>query len=209
MNLQITLEGVGKRFGNRSVLKNISMTLNAPMSLAITGKNGVGKTTLLKIIAGLLSPTEGTVTYMRDDRIMDEGELSQSLGFVAPYLELYDELTAEENLRFLSRIRSGMYDQEHAQELLSLFQLEKQKGDIVGSFSSGMKQRLKYVFALLHRPTILLVDEPTVNLDSEGIDIVKHCLISQRNYGIVVLATTLPEEAQWCTSILSLDRDVN
>jgi heme exporter protein A len=198
--ITITAEGLSKDFNRRAIFKNISFTLSSPASLSITGKNGAGKSTLSKIIAGLISSTHGSLTYSIHGNQIGIEEFKHHIGFVSPYLNLYDEFTALENLQFLSRIRTATRQQnERIRELLTFVGLWDRRDDFVGTFSSGMKQRLKYAFALLHNPEVLILDEPTSNLDADGIEIIKNIVLEQQKTNILIIATNDKEEATWCT----------
>jgi len=198
-SISITASEVSKEFDRRLIFKDISFSLSSPASLSITGKNGAGKSTLSKIIAGVLSPTHGTVTYSDHEKQMGIEEFKHQIGFVSPYLNLYDEFTALENLQILSRIRMAAQENgERIAELLRSVGLWNRRNDLVGTFSSGMKQRLKYAFALLHAPALLILDEPTSNLDAEGIEMVQHIVLQQKKENILIIATNNDEEARWC-----------
>jgi heme exporter protein A len=195
----ITATGVSKDFNRRSIFRNISFSLLSPSSLAITGKNGAGKSTLSKILTGLIGSTRGSITYTLNDNQVGIEEFKHHIGFVSPYLNLYDEFTALENLQLLSRIRATTQQNEvRMKELLNLVNLWQRRDDLVGTFSSGMKQRLKYAFALLHNPIVLILDEPTSNLDEEGIEFVQRMVKQQKEEGVLIVATNDKEEAGWC-----------
>ena len=153
--ISITANGISKDFNRRSIFEDISFSLSSPESLSITGKNGSGKSTLLKILAGLLSLTNGSIAYSKDRKQIGIEDFKNHIGFVSPYLNLYDEFTAKENLQLLSRIRTTTRQNgKRIEELLTLVGLWNRRDDIIGTFSSGMKQRLKYAFALLHNPEV-------------------------------------------------------
>lgn len=194
----IIAKNLSKDFNRRSIFREISLELSSPASLAITGKNGAGKSTLSKILAGLLMATKGSVEYRVDGIDVTPDEFKHHIGFVSPYLNLYDEFTALENLQYLSNIRSNKIDADRIQELLALVNLWHRRNDRVGTFSSGMKQRLKYAFALLHRPEVLLLDEPTSNLDEDGMELVKQIAAQQKTHGLLIVATNDAAEANWC-----------
>ena len=198
--ISLTVHGLSKEFNRVPVFTGISFSLSSPGSLAITGRNGAGKSTLSKILAGLLSATRGSVSYAVNGTPAGVEQFKHQIGFVSPYLNLYDEFTALENLRILSRIRTpGLLQEARIQELLTLVGLWNRRDDFVGAFSSGMKQRLKYAFALLHHPSLLILDEPTSNLDAEGFDIVRHIASDHLKEHILIIATNSSEEAAWCT----------
>jgi heme exporter protein A len=206
-SISIRADGVSKDFNRSSIFQDVSFSLSSPASLSITGKNGAGKSTLSKIIAGLVSSTHGTVTYSVDEKKIGVEEFKHQIGFVSPYLNLYDEFTALENLQFLSRIRTPTRENgERIKELLRFVGLWNRRDDLVGTFSSGMKQRLKYAFALLHNPALLILDEPTSNLDAEGIEIVHQIILQQKKENILIIATNNNEEARWCAQQIQVGK---
>jgi heme exporter protein A len=180
------------------VFRDISFALSPGDSLAVTGKNGSGKSTLVKILAGLLSPSGGSVTYETSGVRLSHDEVRPSLGFVSPYLQYYEEFTAVEILSIIARIRSSDPDPARRRPLMEQFNLWERKDDVVRTYSSGMKQRLKYVVALEHSPSVLLLDEPTSNLDEEGIRAVRTVLAEYATSGVLVIATNDASEAAWC-----------
>ena len=197
--ISIIAQGLSKDFNRSSVFKDISFSLSSPASLSITGKNGAGKSTLAKILAGLLSSTRGTTAYSVQGKQIGIEEFKHHIGFVSPYLNLYDEFTALENLQILSSIRTAaQHNDERIKELLMRVGLWNRRDDVVGTYSSGMKQRLKYAFALLHNPAVLILDEPTSNLDTEGIDVITQIIQEQKKANILIIATNDKEEAHWC-----------
>ncbi|MFZ1979150.1 MAG: ABC transporter ATP-binding protein [Bacteroidota bacterium] len=200
-NIILSAQSLGKKFNRRTIIDNISFSLTAPSSLALTGKNGSGKSTLCKMIAGILEPSSGSVSIRREGHI---SPASQSIGFVAPYLNLYDEFTAAENIRFLSRIRSRLLDEKRFQTLMEQVDLWKRRGDEVGTFSSGMKQKLKYVFALVHEPPILILDEPASNLDDDGIRFVGNVIEEQKQNSLLIIATNDADESLQCSQQIRL-----
>jgi heme exporter protein A len=201
----LRLSGVKKVFNRRTIFENIDVTLVGPESLAITGRNGSGKSTLVKIIAGVLSLTAGEVDVEVDGRTIPASDRFRHIGMVAPYLQLYDEFTAMENLRLFRTIRGLKTSDQHLEALIQRVGLSARKDDPVRTYSSGMKQRAKYAFALLHSPDILLLDEPSSNLDSEGIAIVNGIIDEQKHRGILIVATNDAEEAARYDRALSID----
>jgi len=195
--VQIYAQSLGKYFGEKKIFQYISFELNEGESLAILGPNGAGKTTLIRILCGLVRPSEGILTYRDGDKIIDWLHLYPQLGLVGPYLELYEELTARENLDFFARIRNIKASANHINELLSRFLLAGRENDLVKEYSSGMRQRLKYVFALMTKPKILLLDEPTSNLDQQGIDTVYEIMNEQKQNHLLVIATNDPADLKY------------
>jgi heme exporter protein A len=194
--VQLRLEGVSKRFGRRRVFEELTVEASQGEVLVVTGPNGSGKSTLLLVIAGLLRPTRGRVIASHDGKPLPIADRRQWLGMVAPDLTLYPELTALENLRFFEQVRGREPRESDLKALLKRVGLSGRGDDRVGTFSSGMRQRLKYAFALAHRPKILLLDEPTANLDVCGVSMVEEVIAEQRERGVLVLATNEPEEVR-------------
>jgi heme exporter protein A len=198
--VSLTLDGVSKQFNRRSIFQDVSISLRGGESLAITGRNGSGKSTLVKIICGLLSPTRGSLTYALDGKGIDVDAIKDHIGLVSPYLQMYDEFTGLENLEVLSRIRADRdITGETIAEALKNVGLWERRNDFVRTYSSGMKQRLKYAFAVLHRPEVLVLDEPTSNLDADGIAMVEKCVKEQSAHGMLIVATNDADEATWCS----------
>lgn len=188
MALQFSATDIKKVFNRRTIFRDVSFSVKSGQTLLVTGRNGSGKSTLVKILSDVLSPTEGSV------KILSEGNAeivsrTQVLGLVSPYLQMYDEFSAEENLQYALSIRGAVPDTHHTERLLKKVFLHNRKADPVRTFSSGMKQRMKYAFALIHQPEVLILDEPTANLDTDGIAMVKEIMHEHREKGILIVAT--------------------
>ncbi len=195
--MEIHAQGLGKDFGEKVIFRDIGFELRNGQSLAIVGPNGSGKTTLLKILCGLVRPSSGTLTYSDNDIKIESDHIFSFIGLVGPYLELYEELTAGENIQFFTRMRDLPYRREKIDHLLNFFKLYGREDDPVKTYSSGMRQRLKYIVALLHEPEILFLDEPTSNLDVQGIDRVYEVMETQKRDGILFLATNELEDLNY------------
>jgi heme exporter protein A len=186
--MQFSATDVKKVFNRRVIFQDVSFSVKSGQTLLITGRNGSGKSTLVKILSDVLSPTEGNVKLFSEEN-KELASRTKFLGLVSPYLQMYDEFSAEENLQYALAIRGGDPDTNHIHDLLKRVFLFNRKNDPVRTFSSGMKQRMKYAFALAHQPDVLILDEPTANLDTEGIAMVKDIMHAHREKGILVVAT--------------------
>ena len=156
--------GIRRAFGRLRVLGGVNGRLTSGEVLAITGHNGSGKSTLLKCLAGLLAPDAGSVRYREGERELDVAARRRAVGFLSPDLAFYEELTVAENLEFFCRLRS--LPVARADELRRRVDLPADRRS--GALSSGMRQRLRWAFALLHAPRLLLLDEPLEHFDAAG-----------------------------------------
>ncbi|MGV3720559.1 MAG: ABC transporter ATP-binding protein [Actinomycetota bacterium] len=193
---ELRLESVSKSFGSRRVLRSVCAHVATGEALVITGHNGSGKSTLLSIIAGLARADEGAVRFLQDGKELPAEDRRRFLSLVAPDLTLYPELTALENLEFFARVRSLTWDPVEARRSLARVGLEGRGNDLTGTFSSGMRVRLKYAVALQSQPGVLLLDEPTAMLGAGGVEIVVQVIAEQRRRGVLVLATKDPQESR-------------
>ncbi len=203
---KLTLDGIAKRFGRRILFRKLSVSVAGGQALAITGSNGSGKSTLLKIIAGVMTPTKGQVHLsIKGNDVIPENRPLQ-MGFVSPYLNVYDGFTARENLEFIAKVRRLTNTQDLIDELIATVSLKGRENDPVQTYSSGMKQRVKFAAAMLTSPAVLILDEPTTNLDVAGIKMVKTLMQRQKDRnGIIVLASNDAEEVTWCDASIDVE----
>jgi heme exporter protein A len=202
---KLTLENLVKYFGRRLVFSEIKSVFTSGNAYGISGPNGSGKSTLVRIIANIISPTRGKVIHLLNDEVIIPEKLHDYIGFVAPYLFLYDEFTAEENLFHFSNIRGIKYDKERADFLFRKLNLFDRKDDIVRGYSSGMKQRLKFIFALLHNPRCIILDEPTSNLDNDGKDRVYELIREEAKSNLVIIASNEEADLKLCKEIINIE----
>lgn len=216
--MTITLTNAGKRFNREWIFRNFSYEFTAPNKYAITGANGSGKSTLLQVIAGSLTFNEGAVTIKSAQQETTEWDKQKTknnqqptsienffkhISIAAPYLELIEEMTADEFLSFHHSFKPLLLDNG---EILKIVQLEKAVNKQIRYFSSGMKQRLKLAQAFFCKSPVLLLDEPTTNLDAEGIALY-HQLI--RNYcgnKLVIISSNDKEEYTFCDEVIKLGK---
>ncbi len=195
---------LNKTFGRRLIFNGINFRYDESGVFGISGPNGSGKSTLVKIIAGLISPTKGKIIHKNSDAEIIPEKLHNHIGFVSPYLVLYEEFTAWENLNIFSKIREINLDEDYAKDLLSRFLLYNRRDDLVKTYSSGMKQRMKFIFALIHNPELLIFDEPTSNLDDEGKNSVYGIIKDKSKESIIIIASNDKADLDLCPEILDL-----
>jgi heme exporter protein A len=204
VDIRLTVQGVAAGYGARRVFADVSLALRAGEALVVSGHNGSGKSTFLRLLAGLQRPEAGVIAYEAGGVAYDPRDAAPLIGWVAPDLMLYRDLTARENLRFFAAIRGTPLDDGAIEALLERVGLAGRADDRLAAYSSGMAQRLRYAYALLHRPPVLLLDEPTVTLDERGAAVVEALIAEQRRVGIVVVATNDPRELRYGDLVLRL-----
>ncbi len=188
----LKLENVTKWYGTFQAVDGVSLETRPGEIFGFLGANGAGKTTTMKMIVGLLKPTSGTITVGDCSVASDPVGAKRLLGYVPDRPYLYEKLTAWEFLRFVGGLRR-MDPKDCAtrsEELLEIFELTDWRHEMVGAFSHGMRQRLAMASAFLHRPKLLLVDEPLVGLDPRGAHLMKQIFRRAREQGMTIFMST-------------------
>ncbi len=201
----LTISGLTHEFDGRVVFDNLDFRFEGPRG-SITGPNGSGKSTLMKIVAGLLKPTAGTTAVSIGGRDVPRGDIRDIVGLVAPDVHLYDDLTPRENLEFLVRARRLPAEKIAISQALEEVGLADRANDALGELSSGMRRRACFAAALVHRPPVLLLDEPGTSLDEEGARMGRRIVDEQAARGMVVIATNDPAEAELAEIRLDLGK---
>jgi heme exporter protein A len=202
-------DSLSKSFGRRLIFSNINFQWAEKGIFGISGPNGSGKSTLVKIIAGLISPSKGKLIHKNSGGEIIPEKLHNHIGFVSPYLVLYEEFSAWENLKIFAEIRGVTFDEARVLFYLNEFLLENRKDDLVKTYSSGMKQRLKFIFALMHSPEVLIFDEPTSNLDDDGKKVVYKIINDEGKHRIVIIASNETKDLELCSELLLLEKFKN
>jgi heme exporter protein A len=167
----IELRGLTRHFGELTALKEVSVEVPAGSTLAVLGRNGAGKSTLLRVLATLLRPHGGEVTVLGESLPQRAFAVRGRLGLLAHNPLLYRDLTARENLRYHAQLHG--VQQSRVEELLAAVKMDHRADDPVRSLSQGMVQRIAICRAVLHRPSLLLLDEPRANLDPAAAELVE------------------------------------
>jgi len=199
-------DSVAKNFGRRLIFRGINFEFSENGVYGISGPNGSGKSTLVKIIAGLSSPSEGKITHIHNNNEIISEKLHNYIGFVSPYLVLYEEFSAWENLEFFAHIRDVTFNKGKIETLLNDFLLYERRDDLVKTYSSGMKQRMKFIFALMHSPNLVILDEPTSNLDEEGKNTVYKIVEREGKENIVIVASNERSDLALCGETILLEK---
>lgn len=207
ISLSLHVEQLSKKFGQNLVWQNLSFNHEQGV-LGIEGPNGSGKSTLLKCVAGLLSPTSGNIQWKNGDRVIEINAIKQHIGYAAPYISLYRELSIIENLSFLSKLRKVTVDPNIYRDLLVRTELSHVSEKPYGNLSTGQQQRARLAAALLADSPILLLDEPGSNLDEQGRTLIKDIVARARDEKkLVILASNNKEELALCDRIFSVQQE--
>ena len=201
--MQIILEQIGRRFNREWIFKKIDYSFKSGESYAILGINGSGKSTLLQVISGSLTPSTGTLAYSLNHKEIAVEQVFQQLSIAAPYLELIEEFTLTEVLDFHFNFKSRLNNLTN-KDLIELLNMESSKNKQLKYFSSGMKQRVKLVLAICADTPLLLLDEPTSNLDDQGIKWYKDLVAKFTSNKLVIVCSNQAHEYEFCTHQLSI-----
>ncbi|HEX7039785.1 MAG TPA: ABC transporter ATP-binding protein [Trueperaceae bacterium] len=186
----IEVNGLVKRYGRVTAVDGLSFAVPRGRVVALLGPNGAGKSTTIRAVTGQVMPSAGTVTVGGHDVVRRPLEAKALIGYVPDRPYLYPNLTGRELLRFLGRLRRVDGAEERSRELLARFELAHAADELVQTYSHGMRQRLTFCAALLHRPPALVIDEPMVGLDPRGARDVRALMRRHADDGGAVLLTT-------------------
>jgi ABC-2 type transport system ATP-binding protein len=188
----LVLDRVSKRYGNLEAVSELSLHIKEGEFFGFLGPNGAGKTTTVRMLAGLARPTAGRVLVCGHDMARETLEAKRLIGLVPDRPFLYTRLRGEEFLNFVADLYGvdGAGRRERIEYFLKIFRLRDWRHELIEAYSHGMRQKLVFAAALLHRPKVLVVDEPLVGLDPEGITIVKRLLSEHCEQGGTVFMST-------------------
>lgn len=189
--MEIHLDHISKRFGKQWIFRKLDYRIEANATHAICGRNGSGKSTLLKIISGYNTATSGKIIYQQNGHPIALEDRITEVNYAAPYQQLLEELTLAEHLDFHFQFKKSLIPPS---EIIQRVGLDGAQNKFVGDFSSGMKQRLKLGLALYSKGSLLLLDEPTSNLDEQGISWYKEEILKKKGDCTIIIASNLRYE---------------
>ena len=209
MALVLEAEGLRKAFGDLVAVSGVSLVIGEGETVGLLGPNGAGKTTAISMIAGLLEPDSGKVTVAGKSITTSSVSSKSAIGLVPQELAIYPDLTANENLAFFGRLY-GMGGDDLANrvaEVLEVVGLTERRDDLTKEFSGGMKRRLNIGIGLLHKPELLILDEPTVGVDPQSRNAILESVESLSREGMAVLYTThyMEEAERLCDRVAIID----
>jgi ABC-type multidrug transport system ATPase subunit len=219
--MKITLSDIGKRYNYEWIFRKVNYEFTSGDNYVLLGSNGSGKSTLLQVIAGNLIPSEGGIKYqlasveyqdanaeksnVDNANIVDEENIYRHISYAAPYLDLFEEFTLIESIEFQSQFKP-FYEGFSVKDIMEITQLEKAKNKQLKYFSSGMKQRVRLALAVLCDSPLLLLDEPTSNLDKKAIDWYQQLVTDHSKNRLIIVASNQQEyEYPFCNKTLMVE----
>jgi len=203
----IQVNGLTKDYGARRAIDNLTFDAEQGEIVGFLGPNGAGKTTTMRILTGYMPPTEGTATVAGYDIIEESLEVRRRVGYLPETVPLYNDMTALEYLKFMADLRHIPDAEERAHETLENVNLADRANSYIGTFSKGMRQRIGLAQALIHRPEVLILDEPTIGLDPAQVVEMRKVIREIGKDRTVLLSTHILSEAQQvCDRVLIINK---
>jgi heme exporter protein A len=188
-----------------SIFSPIDLSLRNGEILGIIGWNGSGKSTLMKMLSGTLLPGTGSLTFHIDGTQLENEHIPMQIGFIAPYITVYEEFSPKEHAQYFCDMSGVDFNTALYEQLIEITGLKQHESRQIKAFSSGMKQRVKYLLAMIRQNPILLLDEPSTNLDTKGQEIFRTILNMHKAMGGgTIIATNEQAETNFCDHIISL-----
>lgn len=203
--MKIKLNNIAKRYNYEWIFRNVTIEFDSSNNYVIIGANGSGKSTLLKLIAGNIIPSEGTIDYNLNNKKVEDENIFKHLSYASPYLELFEEFTLTEAINFQAQFKPFINGLT-TDNIIELIHLHKQKDKQLKDYSSGMKQRVKLALAILADTPLLLLDEPTSNLDKKSIEWYQSMIekFSAKRL-IIVCSNEQTQEYEFCNKQLNIE----
>jgi ABC-2 type transport system ATP-binding protein len=203
-SLAIETQGLTRRFGTRTAVDHVNLAIKPKSIYGFLGSNGAGKSTMIRMLCGLLLPDEGTGKIMGRDIVKDRDAIRYQIGYMSQKFSLYPDLTVLENLNFYAGMYglTGAVKQERIEAMLTMSDLTDRENQLAGTLSGGWRQRLALGCAILHRPQVLFLDEPTGGVDPMARRLFWEIISELAEAGTTVLVTThLMDEAERCDKV--------
>lgn len=201
--MQISLQNIGKKFRKEWIFRNVNLEFVSGSSYTFVGPNGSGKSTLLQVLAGVAPQTEGKVVYQKNDSEVGIDDIYREIVIAAPYLELVEEFTLLESIEFHQKFKQ-FKDDLTPKQLIEKLNLKPHADKPVRNFSSGMKQRLKLGLAFWSVSDIILLDEPTSNLDAQATEWYLSQIEQHTQDRLLIICSNQPHEYAFCKNIVDI-----
>jgi ABC-type multidrug transport system ATPase subunit len=201
--MQILLENIGRRFNRDWIFRGIDYTFKSGNIYAILGPNGSGKSTLLQVLNGSLGPSAGKINYLLDEKAVDVEDVYQYLSLAAPYMELIEDFSLSEMIDFHFKFKAYKKGLNN-ESVTDILALPGSQNKLIKYFSSGMKQRLKLALAFCSDTPILMLDEPTSNLDNQGVDWYLNLVQKFAENRLTIICSNQLHEYSFCDESLNI-----
>jgi ABC-type multidrug transport system ATPase subunit len=201
--MDIKLKQLSKRYKFEWIFRGLNYHFQMGKTYAVLGSNGSGKSTLLKLLSGYSTPSKGTINFLEDKQALSNDKIYLQIAYAAPYIELIEEFTLTEMLDFHRKFKPFQQNLT-TENLIEILNFSKSKNKEIKYFSSGMKQRLKLVLAICSNTDLLLLDEPTTNLDDEGIAWYQMLIEKFTANRLVIVASNVKHDYHFCTQQLNI-----
>ncbi|RPI85311.1 MAG: ABC transporter ATP-binding protein [Chloroflexi bacterium] len=203
----IRVEGLTKEFGSRRAIDNITFHAEKGEILGFLGPNGAGKTTTMRILSGYMPPTSGKAEVAGFDVVWESIEVRKRIGYLPETVPLYNDMSVYEYLKYMADLRSLPNADDRVDEVLDMVGMLDRADGYIGNLSKGMRQRVGLAQALIHRPEVLILDEPTIGLDPAQIIEVRHLITELGKDRTILLSTHILSEAQQvCDRVLIINK---
>ena len=210
MEMMVKARGLSKQYGSISAVDHVDLDVLEGEIFGLLGPNGAGKTTTIRMLTGQTKPTSGTATVANRDIIHEPIKAKQQIGVVPDVSNIYDEMSAWDNLIFAAQLYSvpKTEREKRARDLLELFELYERRKDRVAGFSRGMKRRVTIAAALIHKPKLLFLDEPTSGLDVQSSRTIRSLIKELNDDGVTIFLTThyIEEADQLCQRVAIINK---
>lgn len=201
--MKIVLENIGRRFNQEWIFRQLNYTFEQGKSYAILGPNGTGKSTLLQVISCSLGPSEGTIAFVNGDKIIHPDSIYSEISLAAPYLDLMEDFSLREMIDFHYKFKTPLPGVD-TDKVIEILGLSSSADKAIRYFSSGMKQRTKLALAILSDTPVLLLDEPTANFDSQGVQWYQELIQKYTPNRLLIVCSNQEAEYHFCQHQLSL-----
>lgn len=203
--MKISLNQVSKKFQSHWIFKDVNLSFESPMRYALLGANGSGKSTLLRIIAQIQSASRGQVIFSNQEINIEIGKIYPNISFCAPGMDIIEEMTMNEFLQFhfkFKKIIQGL----SIEDIIQISGISHAANQLIGDYSSGMKQRVKLIQAIFSETPILLLDEPCSNLDLDGVNQYSEWMEKYAKNRLVIVASNDIREYYFCTERIEVEK---
>jgi len=202
-DFSISLQNIGRRFNREWIFRGVDYTFEDHQSYAILGPNGSGKSTLLQVLTGSLAPSAGTIAYTNNNTLINVESAYTQLSLAAPYLELIEDFTLDEMIDFHFKFKS-FGEGLDKDKVIDVLGLRSSRAKMLKYFSSGMKQRTKLALAFCSDTAMLMLDEPTSNLDTQGVDWYLNLIETYAANRLTIVCSNQAHEYSFCNHLLNI-----